>query len=404
MADYDVDILIVGGGLMGACLMLALSNVGFRTLLIEQTPFLDNATANFDARSLALSPASVRILQMLNVWPLLYKWVTPIEKIHVSEQGCFGSAHLHGNPENPLGYVVEMQYISHALHQLLDPKQIITPGQLIALDANKGLATIARADRNVTVQAHLIVAADGSNSSARTLCGLKVRSKDYAQCAIVSNIGLARAHQQIAYERFTASGPLALLPLTDLRCALVWAVSPKEAQHLQTMPETEFLKTLQRAFGYRLGRFIRVGQRVTYPLRQIVISEQVVGKVVFVGNAAHTLHPVAGQGFNLGLRDVAMLAQCIAFDGLNSKALQRYEQSRRHDQTIITRLTDGLIELFSSQLPGLALARTIGLMAMDNSSVLKNTLARYARGFGGIIPDLVCGIALQGRNIDEPNI
>lgn len=404
MADYDVDILIVGGGLMGACLMLALSNVGFRVMLVEQTPFLDNATANFDARSLALSPASVRILQMLDVWPLLFKWVTPIEKIHVSEQGCFGSAHLHGKSENPLGYVVEMQYISHALHQLLDPKQIITPGQLIALDAHKGLATIARADGNVTVQAHLIVAADGSNSSARTLCNLQTKVKDYAQSAIVSNIGLARAHQQIAYERFTASGPLALLPLADCRSALVWAVSPKEAQHLQTMPDTEFLKTLQRAFGYRLGRFVRVGQRITYPLRQVVISEQVVGKVVFVGNAAHTLHPVAGQGFNLGLRDVAMLAQCIALDGLNSKALQRYEQSRRHDQTIITRLTDGLIELFSSQLPGLALARTIGLMAMDNSSVLKNTLARYARGFGGIIPDLVCGIALQGRNIDEPNI
>ena len=397
MADREVDILIVGGGLMGACLMLALSHAGFSTLLVEKKPFSNDANADFDARSLALSPASMRILQMLKVWPLLHDWVTPIEAIHVSEQRCFGSARLYGEPENPLGYVVEMQHIGRALHQLLDSEHIMAPAHLTALNADKGLATITRPEGELTIQARLIVAADGSDSSARALCGLKTQIKDYAQHAIVANIGLARAHQQWAYERFTTSGPMALLPLTGSRAALVWAVSPKESQRLQAIPEREFLTHLQRSFGYRLGRFVRAGQRVTYPLRQVLISEQVIGKVVFVGNAAHTLHPVAGQGFNLGLRDVAMLAQCIVHEGLNPNALQTYQQSRRHDQTTITRLTDGLIELFSSQLPGLALARAIGLIAMDNSPVLKNTLTRYARGFGGVIPDLVCGIALEAK-------
>lgn len=395
MADYDIDILIIGGGLMGASLMLALSNAGFNVLLVDKKSFSNDTDLDFDARSLALSPASKRILDMLNVWSLLHDFVTPIQTIHVSEQRCFGSARLHSEPDNPLGYVVEMQHISRALHQLLNADQLIVPGQLTALDENEGLATIKTPTGHVTIQARLIVAADGSDSYARTLCGLKTKIKDYAQCAVVANIGLARNHHNHAYERFTTTGPLALLPLTHLRAALVWAVEPKEAQRLQALDEREFLAHLQRAFGYRLGRFVRVGERVSYPLRQVLISEQVVGRVVFVGNAAHTLHPVAGQGFNLGLRDVAMLAQCLVREGLNAEALNSYLQSRRHDQTAITRLTDGLIELFTSQLPGLGLARAMGLIAMDNTPLLKNTLTRYARGFGGIIPDLVCGIALH---------
>ena len=395
MTDYNTDILIIGGGLMGASLMLALSNAGFKVLLVDKKSFSTVSDLDFDARSLALSPASKRILEMLNVWPLLHNVVTPIETIHVSEQRCFGSARLHSEADNPLGYVVEMQHINRALHQLLNPEQLIVPGQLTALDEHEGRATIKTPNGNVTVQASLIVAADGSDSYARTLCGLKTKVKDYAQCAVVANIGLARNHHNCAFERFTTTGPLALLPLTNKRAALVWAVEPKEAQRLQALDEGEFLIHLQRAFGYRLGRFIRVGERVSYPLRQVLVSEQVIGRVVFVGNAAHTLHPVAGQGFNLGLRDVAMLAQCLVKEGLNDKALALYLQSRRHDQTAITRLTDGLIELFTSQLPGLGLARAIGLIAMDNMPLLKNTLTRYARGFGGVIPDLVCGIALH---------
>jgi len=393
--DREIDILIVGGGLTGAALMLALADAGFSTLLVETKPFSDHAQANFDARSLAISPASSRILQMLNVWPLLQESVASIETIHVSEQHRFGTAHLYGDQQNPLGHVVEMHHINHALYQLLDQQHIMAPAQLTAVNATEGTATITCPTGETTVRAGLIVAADGTNSTVRALCGLEMQIKDYAQHAIVANIGLARSHQQCAYERFTSSGPLALLPLTGLRSSLVWAMPPAEAASLMAMPEAEFLNHLQRAFGYRLGRFTRVGQRVVYPLQQTLMSEQVAGKVVFVGNAAHTLHPVAGQGFNLGLRDVAMLAQCIVREGLGADMLETYRQSRHHDQTAITRFTHGLVELFTSHLPGMALARSAGLIAVDNIPMLKNLMARYARGYAGVTPDLVCGIALR---------
>ena len=394
MVDREIDILIVGGGLTGAALMLALSDAGFSTLLVETKPFSEHVHAHFDARSLAISPASVSILQMLKVWPLLHDSAALIKTIHVSEQHRFGSARLSGKQHNPLGYVVEMHHINRALYQLLDQQRVMAPTRLTAVNATDGTATITDASGDSTVKARLIVAADGANSSVRELCGLDTQIKDYAQHAIVANIGLARSHQQGAYERFTSAGPLALLPLTGQRSSLVWAMPPKEAARLMTMTEVGFLNHLQRAFGYRLGRFTRAGERVVYPLQQVLMPEQVTGKVVFVGNAAHTLHPVAGQGFNLGLRDVAMLAQCIVQEGLEADMLKTYQQSRRHDQASIARLTDGLVEVFTCHLPGMALARSAGLIAVDNIPLLKNLFARYARGYAGVTPDLVCGIKL----------
>lgn len=395
MVERQVDILIIGGGLTGATLMLALTDLGYSVLLVEAKPFSNRVQPDFDARTLALAPASVSILQMLKIWPLFERDATPIQTIHVSERGCFGSANLHGDEQHSLGYVVEMQHINSALHTLLDEEKILAPAELTGLDSVNGTATIQNAVGELNVHARLIVAADGADSSVRRLCGLPTKIKDYGQSAIVANIGLARSHQNHAYERFTASGPLALLPMTGLRSSLVWALPPSEAEQLMINSEHDFLKALQQAFGYRLGRFVKVGQRVLYPLRQVVMSDAVSGAVVFVGNAAHTLHPVAGQGFNLGLRDVATLAQCIAQEGLDSKMLQIYQQARRYDQAAITRFTDGLIELFTSRVPGLAMMRGAGLIALDNVAVLKNLLARHARGFAGVIPDLVCGIPLH---------
>lgn len=398
-SSKQVDILIIGGGLVGATLMLALANLGYSTLLVEAKPFASRVQVDFDARTLALAPASVRILQMLALWPLLQDYATAINMIHVSEQHCFGSARLFGDEDEPLGYVVEMQHINRAVHHLLDPQHIIAPAQLTSLNYTDGTATISTVTGERSLQARLIVAADGADSSVRQLCGLSPEIKDYGQQAMVANIGLARPHQQHAYERFTSSGPLALLPMTGLRSSLVWALQPADAKRLQAASEPDFLNALQRAFGYRLGRFIKVGQRTIYPLRQVIMSKQVVGSVIFVGNAAHTLHPVAGQGFNLGLRDVATLAQCIACAGLGPDMLQAYQRTRAHDQAVITRFTDGLIELFTSRVPGVAVMRSAGLIALDNISVLKNLLARYARGFAGVTPDLVCKIPL--RSIHE---
>ncbi|MGL5741853.1 MAG: 2-octaprenyl-6-methoxyphenyl hydroxylase [Legionella sp.] len=399
MINKEIDILVIGGGVTGATLMLALQGLGFRTLLVEAKPFSVKVDPEFDARSLALSPASQRILTMLGVWDLLKVHATSIDLIHVSDQHHFGTSRLHDKTQGSLGYVVEMQYINQALHQLLPQDQIMAPASLQSLDYENLLAVIRTESGGVSITPHLIVAADGAQSEVRRLCNLTAQVKHYNQHALVANVGLTKPHEHSAYERFTAHGPLALLPMPGQRMSLVWAVPPKEAEHLMSLSDAEFLRQLQQAFGYRLGRFAKVGKRFSYPLQQVLMPIQAKWPVVFVGNAAHTLHPVAGQGFNLGLRDVATLAQCIAEQGLNAEMLRHYVQLRAHDQKTITRLTDGLIQVFTSRLPGFGCVRGLWLMAFDNLPVLKRLLARYARGFGGVIPDLVCEIALNSQEM-----
>ncbi|MDP1604928.1 MAG: FAD-dependent monooxygenase [Legionella sp.] len=395
MIKQQVDILIIGGGLTGATLMRALAGKGYSTLLVEANSFADRISPDFDARTIALSPASVRILKKLSLWSLLSKDATPIESIHVSEQGRFGTAFLESDAHNLLGFVVEMQHISRALHHLLDSKKILAPAMLTALDSETGLAAIKQGNKDYQVQATMVVAADGAHSTVRRLSGMDVNVKDYNQQAIIANIGLSRSHANSAYERFTPSGPLAMLPMTNKRASLVWALSPAEATRYMTMNDKDFLKNLQLAFGYRLGRFTKAGKRFVYPLSQAIMLKQTAWPLVFVGNAAHTLHPVAGQGFNLGLRDVATLAQCIIQHGLNPNMLTQYQLLRRYDQQSIARFTDGLVNVFTTPLPGLGLLRGLGLLAVDNIAGLKMALTHHARGFAGIVPDLVCGIELE---------
>lgn len=394
MAERQVDILIVGGGLTGATLMLALQGLGFSTLLVEARSFTDKVNPDFDARSLALSPASQRILNQLGMWELLNEHATPIEMIHISEQHRFGSSRIQGNSAHPLGYVVEMQHINKTLQQLLTAKQLLAPATVTSLDLAAKTVTVATDSGEQHISAQLIVAADGAESAIRRLCHLPAKIKCYDQQGIVANVGLAKPHEHRAYERFTTQGPLALLPMMGNRMSLVWAMTPTKAEQLMTLGDAAFLKELQQAFGYRLGRLVKIGRRQCYPLKQVLMSQQIKWPVVFLGNAAHTLHPVAGQGFNLGLRDAATLAQCINEYGLTEEMLRHYSKLRRHDQQVITHLTDGLIEIFTSHLPGMGLARNLGLVAFDNIPMLKNCLTRYTQGFGGFIPDLVCDIAL----------
>ncbi|MFZ4076612.1 MAG: FAD-dependent monooxygenase [Legionellaceae bacterium] len=393
MAEADLDILVVGGGAIGASLMLALDTLGYHTCLVDAQPSLD------DARSLALSPASLRILGQLNVWPLLSCVATNIRAVHVSEAGRFGQARLLGKDDQPLGAVVEMRALSRALWSLIDKKKALVPATLIHYDKVRGEATVKTQTGERRLRPRMVVAADGAHSSMRRWCDMPVKTKCYGQEALVTTIDLSRAHEGWAYERFTLNGPMALLPLSDKRVSLVWTLPPAEAARLKVSPAAVFLGELQKAFGYRLGRFVRVGERFSYALRELMMPEQVMGSVVFIGNAAHTLHPVAGQGFNLGLRDVAMLAECFGETGLTSETLLRYQALRRSDQRTIAACTDGLIELFSSSLPGLPCLRTLGLMVFDNAPLLKKILMHYAGGLGGILPGLVCGLPLKTKDL-----
>lgn len=392
----EVDILIIGGGLIGMALMLALKPLGYRVRLVESRSRTEENPEMLDTRSIALSPASMRILEQLQIWPELKTRAAEIDVIHVSEQGRFGQARLNRRAnDEPLGAVVEMHVLDAALYAHLNSDDVLMPARLTALDALTGMVTLETATGEQKLQARWVIAADGANSSVRTLCNAKVEYKTYPEHAIAANIKLSRPHGHVAYERFTSNGPLALLPLPGPYMALVWTRAPEEAARLKALDDADFLSALQRAFGYRLGRFTAVGKRMTYPLRQVMMQSQVHERVVFVGNAAHTLHPVAGQGFNLGLRDVAMLAQCAAEHGLNVKALTRYQMARASDQHTIMTSTDALVSLFKNPIPGVGLARRLGLVALDNSDALKNTLLRHAKGFGGVVPDLVSGIPLK---------
>lgn len=397
MINQEVDILIIGGGLTGAALMLALKDSGYNILLVDKQPFNAKISPDFDARSLALSLTSQRILTMLNVWESMAKYACPIEQIHVSEQRRFGSARLNADGHASLGFVLEIQHLHAALHQHLNAAQLLAPAEVSALDCQSHTAIIESNGKTIAVKAGLIIAADGADSKIRQFCHLPKDEKKYQTLALVANIGLAKPHKQRAFERFTQYGPLALLPMTGQRAAMVWTLPPEEAKAMLQMSETQFLEQLQRNFGYRLGRFIKAGHRSLYPLRQVVMPIQAAWPVVFIGNAAHTLHPVAGQGFNLGLRDVALLAQYISQQGLSPAMVNHYERTRLFDQKVITGLTDGLIQLFS--LSHLGWARGMGLFMLDNLPSMQNMLAQVASGFAGTTPDLACNIPIS--NLDS---
>lgn len=398
--NKSIDILIIGGGLIGATLLLALRGLGYSTVLVESKE-LDKLKPNdFDARSLALSLASQRILKTLGVWDALSPHASPIETIHVSNQGYFGTAKLEGKKNNPLGYVLEMEDLNQALYQTQQKEELLMGASLTALDCEHRTARVCTQSGELTLHPQLIVAADGAQSLVRRFCDLTAEIKSYEQEALVANIGIAKAHEACAYERFTADGPLALLPMQGKRMSLIWALPPDKAKQF-LVDEVQCLKELQLAFGYRLGRFSKMGKRSLFPLKQVIMPEVIKWPFVFVGNAAHSLHPVAGQGFNLGLRDVATLAQCIAQWGLKKAMLDEYHQLRQRDQRVISGLTDGLISLYTSALPGMGYLRNLGLIAFDNISVFKHLLIRYSSGFGGLIPDLVCEMALNSGKCNE---
>lgn len=398
MVNHDVDILIVGGGLIGAVLHTALASSGFKTLLIDAGAGPSQITHAFDSRSLALSPASLRILKTLDIWSSIQSKATDIDTIHISEKGCFGHTLLKRDGAEPLGCVIELHDLHQALHQKLDPKQCMMHTTLVDFDLNTRKATVRQHDQTFTICANIIIAADGSDSSLRHYCGLSANVKTYPNQALIANIELARDHQHQAFERFTSEGPMALLPMTQRRVALVWSLTPEHALQSMAASDAAFLNHAQTIFGYRLGRFIKVGRRQIYPLRQVIMPTPVKGPVVFIGNAAHTLHPVAGQGFNLGLRDVARLAQCLMHQGLHATTLQHYQTLQQTDQTSMRQWIDRLLAVFANTLPGASLLRGLGLLAVDQLPWLKQSIVHYASGLSGVASDLVCGRPLERRS------
>jgi 2-octaprenyl-6-methoxyphenol hydroxylase len=405
-SETDFDLAIIGGGMVGASLAAALAATHRRVLLVEGVALESAAQPSFDERTTALGNASQRIFAGLGLWSALAPAAAPIRTIHVSDAGRFGFARLeaHAQGIDAFGYVLANRRIGTALWQRLSGARAVStrvPARLSALAVSQARAQFELEDasgRRETLTARLLVAADGAHSQVRAAAGIATSVADYGQLALVTNVATDQPHRDQAYERFTGDGPLALLPLADGSRALIWAAAPVRAAQLLALSESEFLAQLQQQFGWRAGRFVRVGRRTSYPLALSRATSSTGLRTVLIGNAAQALHPVAGQGFNLGLRDAAMLAELLAASDGDAGApplLQRFEQWRARDRSGVVRFTDGLIRLFGSERLGTRLLRDLGLLLFDLTPPAKSALARVSAGFGGPAPRLARGLPLR---------
>lgn len=410
-STVDYDVVIAGGGMVGASLALQLSAYSreqLKVLVVESFPLppvTAGASANppqyspsFDARSTALSYSSRLILQSLGVWPLLARHLADINTIHVSDRGHFGSTVMqHEDVGWPsLGYVVENAWLGNVLLATLRQKANIDFMALASVEViqprRQGVTlTVRQQDQRQAINAQLAIIADGANSGLRQKLGIATTVSDYRQAALIANVSFDKPHNGTAYERFTDQGPMALLPLTDddrgqPRAALVWSLPHRQARSLCDGDENSFLGCLQQRFGHRLGEFTRVGERFSYPLKLVEAEEQVRSGVVVMGNAAHSIHPVAGQGFNLALRDCTRLSTLLvqAFERQQELGalplLQQYSQQQYFDQRKTIGFSDRLPALFSSEQWAVSLLRGMGLGMLDVSPMVKSQFIHHAAG------------------------
>ena len=405
MQDRHFDIVIVGGGLVGASLACALRGSGLRIAIVEAHALHASTQPSFDDRTVALSYGSRRIFDSMGLWQQIAPQVEPIRTIHISDRGHFGVTRLRHDEENveALGYVAENRVLGEVLYASLQQNpdvELICPAEVTALSTGKDevAVTIKNADQLYVAHTRLLVAADGVSSSVRKLLQIEASRQDYAQSAVITNVRCEYAHNNVAYERFTDTGPLAFLPMTRIeggtRCSVVWTVTPSQAQELMALPDAAFLQALQQRFGYRLGILQHIGRRHVYPLALVETTQVVRGRSVVVGNAAHTVHPVAGQGFNLALRDIALLAELLfeATDAGDEAVLEAYASARQQDAQRVYRFTDTLVKIFSNRFPPLAHARAAGLFAVDLMPPLKHALAKQSMGLSGRLARLGRGL------------
>lgn len=405
MTDYDVA--IVGGGMVGASFALALRATKLRVLLIEGISPESARQPSFDDRTTALGNGSRQIYESLGVWQDMARDSAAIRSIHVSDAGRFGMARLEAQEQgvDAFGYVVPNRVIGRVLWQALRDSSHITlavPAQLERATMHDDGVELEILKDGVPerVRAAVAVAADGAGSVLRASAGIEAGTEDYEQVAIVVNAATDRPHAGEAFERFTPSGPLAVLPRGDGEngggYAVVWAVKPTHATELMALDDAAFAARLQEAFGWRAGRWTRIGKRNTYPLSLSRAHDTVAGRVVLIGNAAQALHPVAGQGFNLGLRDAATLAEILArLPDDATGLLARFAAWRDEDRKGVTRFTDGLVKLFGSERAALGVMRNFGLLLFDLSPAAKRALSRVSWGFAGRMPRLARGLPLE---------
>ena len=411
MNDRHYDIVIAGGGMIGTSLALAMVPLGLKVAVIEAVARRETAQPSFDDRSTALSRSTQRMFEAMGLWPDIVTAATPIRSIHVSDQGRFGFSHIDAEEQGveALGYVVINRVLGSVLQAALDERtdiDVLCPARIVGVAASTDSVTadIETADGDTTrIESALLVAADGANSGVRDMLGITAERHSYEQRAIIGNLLPEKPVDNVAYERFTPQGPLAILPVADGRAGFVWTVSDSAADRVMALDDAAFLAELQQEFGYRLGRFSRVGKRASYPLVLSKALRLTATRSVLVGNAAHGLHPVSAQGFNLGMRDVAALVDCLAdarqgaadFDPGERALLDRYAEWRRADQRKLVRFTDSLVKLFGSERLPLRALRDIGMLGFDLVPGVRTVFAKHTMGLAGRLPRLSRGLPVK---------
>ncbi|MGB1262346.1 MAG: 2-octaprenyl-6-methoxyphenyl hydroxylase [Cognaticolwellia sp.] len=402
------DVIISGGGLSGALMALSLSDLvnhqqkPLNIAIIEANPVLTEPSLSFDDRVLALSHGSAAYLAKVGAWQHLSSYAEPINNIHISDRGHYGKARLYAGHHHvdALGYVAPMSAIGASLLTALNTKNNITwltPDSINNVQWQVEQVNVELSS-GVKLSAALLLACDGAQSACRQFANITSTRRDYQQSAVIANVATERHHNNIAYERFTETGPIAMLPLSATassrektqsggRCSLVWTLTPELAEQMLNLSDKAFAQQLTKSFGQWLGNISHVGKRDIYPLSLVQANEQVYHRTALIGNASHTLHPIAGQGFNLGLRDVSAMTEVIkkalaTQQDIGAFAnLMQYASARKQDHQQVIGLTDSLVTLFSNQLPPLVAGRNIGLKVLNYVPVLKNALVNKTMGY-----------------------
>lgn len=413
------DAVIVGGGLVGLSLAAALGGAGMTCLVIDAEDPAVSAAEPFDGRSFALARGTCQLLSAIGIWPLIEEQAQPILDIRVSDGKIDHPASpffLHYSEsdlgEGPMGQLVESRVLRRALYRHLATVQSVTllaPMKVEAVSGAGGLASVQLGDGRL-IKTPLAIAADGKNSPLRRAAGIKTRRWDYAQTGVVATVALERPHQGTAFEHFLPSGPFAVLPLVDgedgkgrqglHRASLVWTEKPALAKHLIGLNDETFSHEIARRFGDSLGKLSPIGGRWLYPLSLQWAETIFAPRLALVGDAAHVIHPIAGQGLNLALRDVAALAEVVVdawrlgLDHGTNLVLSRYQAWRRFDSILMAAVTDGLNRLFSNDLGPLRLARDLGMAAVNRVKPVKRFFMRHAMGLVGDLPRLIRGETL----------
>ena len=401
----DVELLIAGGGLTGLLLGLACAGAGLPVAIVDRQQTATVFAETFDGRTSAIAYGSRNVLNGIGLWPEVAAAAEPIFEIRVADENSplyLHYDHRELGSDNPLGYIVENRVLRRALIERVTSIPNLSFIAPLAVDAvsNSPFAATARLSDGRLIRARLVAAADGQNSPLREAAGIRTIAALYAQTSIVTTVRHARPHRGIAVEHFLSAGPFAILPMTENRSSIVWTERAELAPRLIALPDAAFAAELAARFGDFLGAVEPIGPRWSYPLTLLLAEEYIAPRLALVGEAAHVIHPIAGQGLNLGIRDVAALAELVidtrrlGLDIGDESVLERYQHWRRFDVLALAAVTDGLNRLFSNSVPPLRLARDVGLAAVNLIAPLKRLLMRDAMGITGNLPRLVRGEAL----------